>query len=249
MPDAYRVKQDVSIPRVIGKFGKGEDATYETEGVNYSAGSYVLAENMTPRDQERASNGDLDDLLEAVDLDEANSGPSSRVGEPEYGIFIAEHEAEAHALEQYGHIVVPNDQALEAQAAGAEYARQYQDAVKEHGLDRRPVQEMLAQPREEIPMEMLQGAEHRTGYPFDPGPRGQQGSQAQHQDTDRDDSDTESQDESRSGEVEQRVGEQEREQTQAPRPRPGSNYEDEQPRPQQTENTEGMPVNPQQENS
>src|ERR1700757_2691082 len=96
---AYRVKTDVSIHRVIAEVKNGDTTTYEVEGVNYPAGSYVLASHMTPRDRGRAEAGELDHLLHPVSLEEAESGITGG-GEPEIGVFVAEHEAEAHALDQ-----------------------------------------------------------------------------------------------------------------------------------------------------
>lgn len=172
MAKAYRVRSDVSIPKVTATHGEGRDAVHDVQGVNYVAGSVVLAEHMTPRDRDRAENGELDHVLEPMGDEELQDGIPAPTGEPEFGIFVAEHEAEAHALEQYGHVVVPNDQVLEAQASGLEYARQYQEAAAQHGLDHRPNQEMMAQPRQRIPDEMLVGAEQRSGVPFNRGPEG-----------------------------------------------------------------------------
>lgn len=166
---AYRAKVDVSIPRPISRLSKeGEEEVWATEGVNYPAGTHVLSENMTPRDRERAEKGELDHLLEPASLEDAQNAP---VGEPEFAVFVPEHEAEAHVLETYGHGIVPGEQQLEMMSAGAENARAYQEAVKGAGLDERPVQTMLAQERERVPDEILEGAETRTGMPHNREPQ------------------------------------------------------------------------------
>jgi hypothetical protein len=183
MAKYYQARQDVSIPRVVSTTGEGDDATHETEGVNYNAGSMVRAEDMTPRDRKRAESGELEHLLIPLDEDQARQLAAGGE-EPEFGVFIAEHEAEAHALEAYGHQVVPADQALEAASASAEHARAYQEAVKEHGLDRRPAQEAMAQDRERVPDEWLQGAETRSGLPHNRGPAEQQGGESEQDDGD-----------------------------------------------------------------
>ena len=135
--------------------------------MNYAAGSYVLASNMLPRDRKRAEVGELDHLLEPASLEDAENEP---VGEPDRALFVPEHEAEAHILEQYGHQVVPREQELEVLSTGAERAAQYQEAVKEHGLDERPVQAANSEPRESVPAEALEGHETRTGLPTDREP-------------------------------------------------------------------------------
>jgi hypothetical protein len=171
MPEYYRAKQDVSIPRVVSRIhGEGEDAQFETEGVNYPAGSLIKVSEMTPHHRERAESGDFDHLLEPVSGEDAEAyGPGA--DEPEFGIFVAEHEAEAHALEQYGHHVIPKEQELEALSGSAEYARQYQQAAAEAGLSRRANQEaMHPDNRERVPDEVLYGAETRTGQPHNRGP-------------------------------------------------------------------------------
>lgn len=176
MANYYRAKQDVSIPRVVSKIsGEGENAQYETEGQNYPAGAVIRASEMTPHHREQAESGKFDHVLEAVsDEDAENFGPGA--DEPEFGIFIAEHEAEAHALEQYGHHVIPREQELEALSASAEHVAAYQRAVKEAGLDRRHAQEaMHPNQRQRVPDHVLYGAETRTGQPHNRGAAEDQG--------------------------------------------------------------------------
>ena len=165
---AYRIKQDVAFPKVISKVkGEGDSAEYEVEGTNYSAGSYITDAEMTPRDKKRAEDGELEHLLEPVDLEEAESYAGN---EPQFGIFFPEHEAEAHALKQYGHRIIPKDQQLEIMASDAKFSAEYQAHVKEQGLDRRPVQEFLAQPEERVPSVVLHGSETPAGVPHNRGP-------------------------------------------------------------------------------
>jgi hypothetical protein len=199
MAKAYRARVDVSFPRVIAVVKRqGEDDLHETEGVNYSAGSYILEENLTPRDRARAEAGELDHLIEPVDREEADRGGYH--DEPEFGVFVAEHEAEAHALEQYGHHVIPREQELEALSSGAQYAADYQRAVRDAGYDRRPAQEAMAQERERVPEGLLAGSETRTGTPFNRGPEDYSSQQSAQQGQE-------------GGEEEQQP---------SPRPRPGS---------------------------
>lgn len=176
---AYQALADLTIPRVIGKVGEGDDAETMTESVTYPAGSAVMADSLTSRDRERAEGGELSQFLRPLSGDEAKVAAQMPAGggEPEFGVFIAEHEAEAHALEQYGHVVVPSDQALEAASSGAEYQADYQKQVKEHGLDARPNLE-ASNPanRQRVPDEMLFGAETHSGLPHNRGPAQEQGS-------------------------------------------------------------------------
>lgn len=140
MADAYRVKADVSLPRAIREVEELVDGTkvYETVGVNYAEGQYVLAEEINPRDRERAENGELDHLLEPVDRDEAEKARALDSSQAQYQTFIAEHEAEAVVLREYGHEVVPREQVLELRSQGAEEAREALELAKEEGLDERP---------------------------------------------------------------------------------------------------------------
>lgn len=176
MPNAYRAKGDISVSRVTAVEGSGENRLEHTESVTYPAGAIVLAENMTDHTRERAESGDLDHLLAPVSDEEAKqaSGDFNPFAE-DFGIFVPEHEAEAHALQVYGHQVVPPDQALEAQASGAQYAADYQSAVREHGIDRRPVQEQFAEGAPRVPDELIAGGQTRSGVPHNRGPEGYEG--------------------------------------------------------------------------
>lgn len=166
MADAYQAKVDVSFPRPIGLLSENPEV-WSTEGVNYPAGSHILAENLVPRDRERAASGELDHLLAPSSLEEAGEAP---IGDPTHGVFVAEHENEAHILQEYGHQVVPQEQELEAMSAGSDRARQYQEAVAAHGLDSRPMQEATQTPPERVPDEVLEGHETRSGMPTDREP-------------------------------------------------------------------------------
>lgn len=174
MAKGYRTKHDVSFPVVVARTGEGEN-DYAAEGRNYPAGSLVYHDTLPPYLQKQAQEGKLDHVLDPIEDDEEFEHESNYVqaGEPEFGIFAAEHEAEAHALREAGHHVIPKQQLLESLSAGAPHAERYQNAVKEAGLDRRPNQEWMAQAESEsgrIPDHFLQGAETRSGMPHNRGP-------------------------------------------------------------------------------
>lgn len=166
MANYYRARQDVSVPRVVDQ--AEDDGPEVTEGVNYAAGSLIRSSDMTARHRKQAEEGDLDHLLMPISDDDAQNLAVGG-GEPEFGIFIAEHEAEAHALEAYGHQVVPTQQALELSSVSNEHAKAYQEAVKNAGYDRRPAQEYFARERERVPAEVLHGAETHSGLPHNRG--------------------------------------------------------------------------------
>lgn len=135
--DAYKVLQDTSLPRALFKSDvETADGTafYETEGVPYAAGSYVLAENISPPLRERAENGELDHLLEPADLDEALAW----INQVDVGTFVAEHAVEHEALIRAGHNVVDRETAIELRSAGAEDAAKAIAAAKADGADERP---------------------------------------------------------------------------------------------------------------
>jgi len=140
MADAYKVKQDVAIPRAIREADEFADGTvvYETVGHNYPAGSYVLAEEISPDVRERVENGELDHLLEEVDREEAEEYRASEAYAGQYGTFVPEHSAEDTILNEYGHETVPRDEVLELQSAGADEAREALEAAKEDDADARP---------------------------------------------------------------------------------------------------------------
>jgi hypothetical protein len=172
MAKGYRAKVDVSFPKVIAKLGENDEAV---EGVNYPAGSLIRHDSLQKHVKDRIESGELDWALDPVEDDEFDSEIGVQEhGESSTGVFIAEHEAEAHALRMGGHIVVPKDQALEAASAGQQHAADYQRAVREHGLDRRPAQEHYAGAESEegrVPDHFLHGAETRTGLPHNRGPQ------------------------------------------------------------------------------
>jgi hypothetical protein len=138
MAEAYKVKQDVSLPRAIRELyddsqNRGGQVFYQTEGRSYSAGDYVLAEDITPPLRKKAEDGDLDHLLEPVDVEEAREVLDGLRRSAHVGSFVAEHAVEAHAMELAGHEVempgagteqvlsdVPVDQSTEQVTAGAE---------------------------------------------------------------------------------------------------------------------------------
>lgn len=182
MAKGYRTKHDVAFPVVIAKVS---DDDYATEGRNYPAGSIVHYETLPPHVQKRVDSGELDDTLEPMEDDEFESEQSYTQADPEFGIFVAEHEAEAHALREAGHHVIPKDQALESMSSGQGWARQYQDAVRERGLDRRPMQEEMAKaegPEGRVPDHLLHGLETRSGTPHNRGPVHQQRDDEEYED-------------------------------------------------------------------
>jgi len=178
---AYKLKADASFPQAIRKADELADGTevFETVGRNYVAGSYVLASEMTPRDRERAESGDLDHLLEEASVKEAEEYRASV--DPQYGVFIPEHEAESVVLEEYGHQIVPRDQVIEMKSAGAEQAKENLEAAKAEGRDERPgitapeVPSLADISRgdasatdvdtEHVPDEKLEGVEQPPGVP------------------------------------------------------------------------------------
>lgn len=136
MADAYKLKADASFPKAIRKVALLIDGqeVYETTGVNYVAGTYLYEADLTPRDRERASNGDLDHLLESASAKEADDFYATG----DKGVFIPEHEAERVILDEYGHETVPRDQVLELKSLGADDAKEVQTAALEDGASERP---------------------------------------------------------------------------------------------------------------
>lgn len=136
MADAYKLKADASFPKAIRKVASLIDGqeVYETTGVNYVAGTYLYEADLTPRDRERASNGELDHLLDAASVQEADAFYA--LGDK--GVFIPEHEAERVVLTEYGHLAVPRDQVLELKSLGADEAREVQEVALEDGASERP---------------------------------------------------------------------------------------------------------------
>jgi hypothetical protein len=141
---AYKVKQDITIPRAVSEEEHDGETTYTNESVNYGAGDYVLEENISPPVLERVQAGDLEDFLESADREEAES--ALRAGEG-YGTFIAEHSAEAFILDQYGHTVVPREQVVEAASAGVEDAAKAAEEAKADDADAR---DLPGLPEEEV---------------------------------------------------------------------------------------------------
>jgi hypothetical protein len=138
--EVYKVKQDISIERAIREAGELVDGTkqYETEGINYPVGSYVLAKNISPPVRERVENGELDAFLEEASGEEAEAALALGDMAVYYSTFIPQHEVEAYYLNRHGHTVVPRDQELEMKSAGADQAQANLEAAKEAGLDERP---------------------------------------------------------------------------------------------------------------
>lgn len=159
MANAYKVKQDITIPRAVSSEEHDGQTTYDTESVNYGVGDYVLEESISPPVLERVQGGELDDFLESADRDEAEN--ALRAGET-YGTFVAEHSAEAFILDQYGHTVVPREQAVELSAAGAEAATEHMDKVKSDESDARALPGL---PEDEVSEDQVP-AERPPGIPI-----------------------------------------------------------------------------------
>lgn len=143
MASAYRLKKDASFPRPIRAADNLADGSvlYETVGENYAAGSYVLAEELTPRDAERAESGDLNNLLEASDKVTAEAYRLNRAHSEVYSTFVPEHEAERVALQEYGHEVLTRQEATGQSGQSGASAAEAATAVrvgKLSGADRRP---------------------------------------------------------------------------------------------------------------
>lgn len=159
MADAYKVKQDISLPRAVREVDELPDGTkvYETEGHNYGVGSYVLEEDISPDVLERLQeSGKLDDFLESVGRDEAEAAMRAQAG---YGTFVAQHSAEAFILDQYGHTVVPREQAVELAAAGSDAVSEAVEEAKQDDADKRNLPGLPEEEvdEEQVPAEMPPG--------------------------------------------------------------------------------------------
>lgn len=163
--EAYKVKADVSFPRPIRKVEDLADGSevFETEGRNYPTGSYVLSQNLTPRDRKRANDGDLDHVLEPVSSSELEEAYQAQALVSR-GVFVPEHEAERVVLDQAGHQIVERDQVLSLRSAGAESAKEVLAEAKKEGRDERPG--LQAVETQEVPAERLQGVEQPPGIPL-----------------------------------------------------------------------------------
>lgn len=132
--EAYKVLGDTSLPRPLRTVTTVDNVEIEeTTGQAYAEGDYVLASDLSARDRERAENGELDHLLEAVGEEEALAAR-----EAARGLFIPEHEVERYVLLEAGHRVIERDQVLDLRAAGADAAREAMEASKEGPNDANP---------------------------------------------------------------------------------------------------------------
>lgn len=146
MANAYKVKQDVTIPRAVASEEHDGQTYYQNQSVNYGVGDYVLEEDISPPVLEA---GGLDDFLESVDRSEAENALRAGQG---YGTFIAEHSAEAFILDQYGHTVVPREQVVELASAGVEaFATASEEAKADGAADR----DIKGLPEEEVPEDQV----------------------------------------------------------------------------------------------
>lgn len=132
---AYKVKSDTTFPMVLRRVVNIEGVEIEeVAGQSYDAGSYLFAEDLTERDRERASNGDLDYLLEAVDRQEAEDA----MAVDNTNLRIPEHEMERYVALAAGDRVVERDQIIDLRSAGAQAAAAAMADAKSAGLDERP---------------------------------------------------------------------------------------------------------------
>lgn len=140
MPDAYKVIKDVSLHQPLRKADELVDGTQilEVVGRTYAAGEYVLTDELTPRDQERAEDGDLDEFLEPASADEAEEAREQARRAGLYSTFTPEHEVERLALAEYGHEVTSREDVLAQMSSGAEDAKAAIEAGREDGADARP---------------------------------------------------------------------------------------------------------------
>jgi hypothetical protein len=163
MAEFYKVKADTVFHHPIRELEELADGTklYESVGVAYREGDYVSVANLSERDKERAENGELDHLLEEATADEVKEAEAAERA-AQYGVFIAEHEAERVALVEYGHEVVPEEQLLELKSAGADEAKEVMEKVHAEGLDERP-NLGLGNIEEEVDVAKLEGVEQPPG--------------------------------------------------------------------------------------
>lgn len=121
MADAYKVKQDTTFPKPLRTVTTIDGAEIvETTGVAYREGDYLLPEDLTERDRERADSGELEDFLEEASTDDVEAARSAALG-----VFIPEHEVERVVLIEDGKRVIEKDQLLELRAAGADAAKAF----------------------------------------------------------------------------------------------------------------------------
>ena len=158
MANAYKIKQDTTLPRAVSSEEHDGETTYQTESVTYAAGDYVLEENISPAFLEA---GDLDDFLESADRDEAEAALRAGAG---YSTFVAEHSNEAFILDQYGHTVVPREQVVELAAAGVEPTNKAIEEAKSDDADQR---DLPGLPEEEVDEDQVP-AERPPGIPVGP---------------------------------------------------------------------------------
>lgn len=112
---AFRVLQDTSLPKALYEAGEAEDGTvlYESEGRSYDADSYVLASDISPPILQSALNGEMDNVLQACPLEEAEEW----LRESSFPTVAPEHSVEQEALSRYGNKVLDRDQITELRAA------------------------------------------------------------------------------------------------------------------------------------
>lgn len=141
MADAYKVVEDISIPRALRLLSEDEieGKTYETVGVNYPEGSFVLEDEITPPLREKAAEDGFDGRLEPItDTGEVEEARRFAERRGRFGVFVPEHETEREALLQAGHDVVSKQDTLELLSAGADEAKEAIEQSREDDFDARP---------------------------------------------------------------------------------------------------------------
>jgi hypothetical protein len=137
----FRVEKDTSIPRAYRavRDNSGTTYDYETEGIAYDAGSYVASTSIDPRVIERYDDGDehLNSLLTEVDENEVEEN-AAEVRAAAQLVRSPEHTVEAYVLgrdEDEPYELLSEEETLELKSAGADEAREIQEATKEAAGD------------------------------------------------------------------------------------------------------------------
>lgn len=135
--EAYKLKQDTSLPRAIALIGEDElqGKIYETEGRTYDAGTYVLADDISPPVREAIERGDYDAVLEPAsrsDYDEWIDSLGTAV------LRVPEHSVEHLALVQDGKKIVDRETAIQLRSLGSDDVAKAIEDAKADGADERP---------------------------------------------------------------------------------------------------------------
>ena len=138
---AYKVLQDTALNRPLRTATTTDGVEIEeVTGQAYAAGDYVFESELSAQERQRVEEGELEDFLEKVSVEEATTARQA----VESGLFIPEHEVERYVLLDAGHRVIEKDQVLELRAAGADAAKEFLEASKKGPNDANP--EITEQP-------------------------------------------------------------------------------------------------------